>query len=446
MIVPGSGILRLFAATVLPATLALAVASPGRPTLAAAVLLFAVIVAGDALLAERRRRGIIVRFPERINLSRDREGVLPFTVSNVSGGTRSLVIGLQLPEGFSSPRGKHPLRLSKNEGLRIQWPLTGGRRGSHVLETCRIRVLSPLGLWYGQSALPAGTQLRVYPNLREERRRLAAAFLSRNDSLIRPQRQVGQGREFEKLRLYVPGDCQGDIHWKATAKRAQLVTKEFQIERTQEVYVVVDASRLSARPTAPCGRATDGEPLLERYIRSALILGTVAQQQGDLFGVMSFGDRVRSFVRAQSGKAHFGACRDALFNLAPGRTNPGYDDAVSFLSARLKRRALIIFLTSMDEPVLAEEFVRSIGVLGRRHLVCVAMLRPPAAAPLFSGPQVHELDDVYRSLAGHMIWHELQELQQTLRLRGVQLAMVADERLSVDLVSRYLDVKRRQML
>ena len=447
MIVPSSRIVRLFAAIVLPSSLASAMLPTSGPLLAGVCLLLCAIGGADAWLAERHRRGINVEFPERLNLSRDRQAVLPFTVSNLSGAPQSLVIGLQLPKGVTSPYPEYPVQLpGEQHAVRGQWPLTASRRGTHLLEQCRLRVLSPLGLWYAQASLPAGTRLRVYPNLREERKRLAALFLNRNTALVRPARQVGQGREFEKLRLYIPGDSIGDIHWRATAKRGQLVTKEFRIERTQEVYVIIDASRLSARQVLPrCGEGSE-EPLLERYIRSALILGSVAQNQGDLFGVMAFSDQVLGFVRAKSGTGHLGACRDALLNLTSTSTNPGYDEAASFLASRLRRRALLIFLTSLDEPALAEGFVRSIGVLSRRHLVCVAMQRPEAAAPIFSGGEAHGLDDIYRSLGGHLLWHGLREMKQTLRLRGVQLSLVEDERLSAEVVSRYLDVKRRQML
>ena len=97
--------------------------------------------------------------------------------------------------------------------------------------------------------MPAQSEIRVYPNLFTERRNLAALFLHRGAFGLHAQRQVGKGREFEKLREYMPGDSFDEIHWKATAKRGRPITKVFQIERTQEVYVVIDASRLSARPT-----------------------------------------------------------------------------------------------------------------------------------------------------------------------------------------------------
>jgi uncharacterized protein (DUF58 family) len=438
---------RLFAATVLPASLASVFVPELGPALAGFFLILCVVAGVDAWLAERNRRGISVEFPERLNLSRDRQALLPIRISDSKGAPRSLVIGLQLPEGFASPNMEQPLKLPGGEPpVRVQWPLTARRRGSHTMEICRLRLLSPLGLWHSQGDLPAGTRFRVYPNLTEERKRLAAMFLNRNSALIRPCRQVGQGREFEKLRLYLPGDSIGDIHWRATAKRGQPVTKEFQIERTQEVYVIIDASRLSARQVIPHGGEGEMEQLLERYIRSALILGSVAQNQGDLFGVMTFSDQVQGFVRAQSGKGHFGACRDLLLNLTPGSANPGYDEAASFLATRLRRRALLIYLTSLDEPAMAEGFMRSIGVLSRRHLVCVAMQRPETAAPLFSGSKTGGPDDLYRFLGGHLVWHALREMKQNLRLKGVHLSLVEDERLSAEVVSRYLDVKRRQML
>ena len=101
---------------------------------------------------------------------------------------------------------------------------------------------------------------------------------------------------------------------------------------------------------------------------------------------------------------------------------------------------------TLDEPALAEGFVRSIGVLNRRHLLNVVMLRPDHARPLFSGQDLKSEEEMYRRLGGHLVWHGLREMKQTLRLQGVRLSLVEDERLSAEVVSGYLDVKRRQML
>ncbi|HEY2952599.1 MAG TPA: DUF58 domain-containing protein, partial [Verrucomicrobiae bacterium] len=288
--------------------------------------------------------------------------------------------------------------------------------------------------------------------------------------------QVGKGRDFEKLREYIPGDSYDEIHWKATAKRGHPVTKIFQIERTQEVYVVIDASRLSARAVESTAdssvvigqwsvaKATDHGPrttdheqqttdstssqtsILERFITSALILGLAAERQGDLFGLLTFTNTVETFVRAKNGQAHYDACRDALYTLHPRIVTPDFDELATFIRLRLRRRALLIFLTALDDPVLAENFTRSMDLLARQHLVLVNMMKPPGANPLFTDAGVSTTDDLYRSLGGHLQWHNLRELEKVLQRRGVRFSLLDNERMSTQLVSQYVGVKQRQLI
>jgi len=315
--------------------------------------------------------------------------------------------------------------------------------------------------------MPAVAEIRVYPNLLSERTSVGALFLHRGSFGVHTHRQVGKGRDFEKLREYIPGDGYDEIHWKATAKRGRPVTKVYQIERTQEVYVIIDASRLSARASEDtgCGPQAAGRPdgcvsstpqpatqnlkpstVLERFITAALILGLAAEQQGDLFGLLTFSNRVQRFVRAKNGKMHYAACRDALYALHPEVVTPDFDEVCSFIRLRLRRRALLVFLTALDDPVLAESFVRDLDLIRRQHLILVSSVQPAGARPMFSNPHVKSLDEVYRELGGHVRWHNLCELEKVLQRRGVRFSRLESEKLSAQLVSQYLDVKQRQMI
>jgi uncharacterized protein (DUF58 family) len=232
---------------------------------------------------------------------------------------------------------------------------------------------------------------------------------------------------------------------------------------------VIDASRLSARPVAKppvesCRLEASGsrdahrpgipaapddvpvESALERFLTAALMLGLAAEEQGDLFGLLTFTNKVENFVRARNGKTHYSACRDALYRLQPQVVTPDYDEVSSFIRLRLRRRALLVFLTALDDPVLAEGFVRNIDLIRRQHLVLVNMLQPPGVAPLFSDPNVTSADDLYRQLGGHLLWQNLRELEKVLQRRGVHFSLLRNERLSAELVSQYLNVKRRQTL
>ena len=213
-----------------------------------------------------------------------------------------------LPAGEHDMRDPGPLRRMASRILRFGRPVT--------LQTASpsLSVSGPFG-----AVSAARCEIRVYPDLIRDGKRVEPQFLNRGAAGIHRQRQLGRGREFEKLREYTAGDDSGEIHWKATAKRGRPVTKVFQVERTQEVYVIVDASRLTARPA---GWARHNPRALRQ--RRALLFGLAAQRQGDLFGLVTFSDRVHGFARARNGKAHYATCREAPLQSAPASGHTGF--------------------------------------------------------------------------------------------------------------------------
>lgn len=441
MIVPSRGLLISAALTLLPLSLAPALLPPA--VLPLALLLGGLICAWgiDAWLTRGADRRLRLQLPERLDLTLGRTEELPLRLSATRPAR--LALGLALPPGIASDQTSRRLALAEGESVEVAWPIHPLRRGRYRLGRVWLRIDSPFGFWGRQTPYVVDSRLHVYPDLGRERRNLASLFLNRWEPGDHRRRPVGQGREFEKLRDYLPGDSLVDIHWKATAKRNHPVTKEFRIERTQEIYLVVDASRLSARTGVAGG---EGDPLIERFLSATLALGLVARREGDLFGLVCFDDRVRTFLRAKSGQAHFNACREAIFDLQARMVAPDYRELATFLNLNLRRRALLIILTCLDDPALADDFSASAPALARRHLVLAAMPRPAAARPLFTEQGVANRDDLYRHLAGHLQWQSLRELQKTLRHAGVALHLLNEERLSAEVAARYLDVKRRQLL
>jgi len=465
MIVPRQRLIFWVAVIVLPFCL-LAAVEPGATVisgLAISGLIFAAVV--DALGAWNSLAGISIKLPAIARMSRDRETRLEVRIRNERQKRKELRLGLPFPREIQSPVDQLDVQLPEEiEWSRLSWSCRPRRRGRYRLATAHLETSSRLGFWAVRKVMEAASEIRVYPNLLREGKDLAALLLRRGPVGLHAQRQIGKGREFEKLREYIPGDSFDEIHWKATAKRGRPITKVFQIEQTQEIYVVIDASRLSARPVAEAKTrqakaaetgAVDGQPrteelqpatALDRYLTAALVLGLAAERQGDLFGVVTFTNKVENFVRAKNGTAHYGACRDAIFSLQPHIVTPDYDEVCTFLRLRLRRRALVMFLTALDDPVLAESFVRNMDLIRRQHLVLVNMLQPPGMAPVFSNPDVASIDDLYDHLGGHLQWQNMRELEKVLQRRGVGFALLGNERFSAALVAQYLGVKRRQAL
>jgi uncharacterized protein (DUF58 family) len=462
MIVPRNRLLFWVAIVVLPFSLLVGIEPSARLLAWGAIFTFGLVTALDAVAARKRLAGIAVELHPVTRMSKDREGRLEVRIRNDRRRETRLRLALTLPPEVVSPQEDLSVTLpGEVEWSRLDWTCVPQKRGNYRLREAHLETASPLGFWSARRSMAGAAELRVYPNLFRERRDLAGLFLHRGTFGFHARRQIGKGREFEKLREYSPGDSFDEIHWKATARRGRPITKVFQIERTQEVYVVIDASRLSSRPiSVPAKRVPAAVPegsssaatlaptttTLERFITAALLLGLAAEQQGDFFGLLTFSDQVGRFVRAKNGKAHYNTCRDALYTLEPSMVSPDYDEVCTFMRLRLRRRALLIFLTALDDPVIAESFVKNIDLIRRQHLVLVNMLQPPGVAPLFSSPDVSSVDDLYDHLGGHLQWHKLRELEKVLQRRGVRFSLLKNERLSAQLAAQYLEVKRRQLL
>jgi len=412
----------------------------------------------DMIASRHALASLQIQVPDIVRLSAGRKGEISLRISLEKRNIRQLRLGLVFPSAIHADSSEQRILIPPDaEIISVCWPVQALKQGRFILERCYLETVSSLilslgGFWNIRASRPINAEIRAYPDIWSERQHLSALFLNKGIGVHR-QRLVGKGREFDQLREYLPGDSYEDIHWKATARRRQPITRVHQVERTQQLYVIIDASRLSARPANMTSTAayTQADKLslttiLDRFITAAMVLGMAAQRQGDLFGLLVFNDNVQVFLNARSGKAHFGACRDALYTIAPNRVSPDFAELFTFMGARIRRRSLMLFLTSLDDPVLAETFTRHIDIISRRHLVSVTMLKPLLAKPLFASPSILSIRDLHRHLGGHFLWQTLRETAKVLNRRGVNLAFSDNTDLCPSLVSRYLDVKQRQLL
>jgi len=431
MIVPSQRLMLVAAVVVVPlATAAGLVPGVALPCVIT-LILFAAAVAADAVRSLDRRDALRLRTPAFLRLTKDVPTHLPVFIDNRAPHPIALRLSVVMPSGVASESLIEDI-LAPAGASRFDWQATGTARGDHPLGALHLEVASPFGLWLARATRAAACSLRVYPNLRD--RSTAALFLKRADAGPRAHRLLGKGREFDNLRQYMPGDNFEDIYWKATARRHFPVVKLYRAEHAQEIYAIVDASRLSAR-----------DDILESYVNAALHLALVAERQGDRFGLLTFSDRTHRFLRAGNGINHFRLCRETIYNLQARKVSPDFRDVFTNLQLNLRRRALLVFFTSLDDALLAETFEREISLLARRHVVLVNVTRP-SIEPLFSGEPAPDLDALYGALAGQMLSNRLRRLGLALGNRGVRLSTVDSQRIKTQVTAEYLEVKRRQLL
>ncbi len=442
--VPSTKLIRWVAWAGVPLALIAAAAPNSGNALAAIAATAVALVALDAARAAPRARGaaVSVASPVRVVVGEPSEVPIQWSAPNADP---PVWLAPDWPPELGAAEPPRPALEPGRQGI-CRWPCRPRTRGRYALRLAALIARSPWGLWEVRRRIPLNTEIFVLPNLREERRRVAAQFLSRGGIGLRRRRPVGKGREFEKLREYVPGDDYGDIHWKATARRRHPVTKLYQIERTQEVIVAVDASRLAGRP-APRRRGEVTPPiLLDRFISAALLLVAAARDRGDRVGLLVFDRAVRRFLPPGHGAPHLHHCRDALLGASPAPGSPDYGEMFAFLRTRLHKRALIVVLAALDDAAAAARFATAAAAAARQHLLLALSIRPPEARPVLSGPPPASLADAYAALSGHERWRRLEELRRALRRIGVVFEAVDDERLSAAAISRYVEARERQRL
>lgn len=422
------------------------------PLMAGLGLLLILLAALDAPSALQTLNGVGVKFPELVRTTKGREFEIDVLLTNLGMICRSLRIGLSFPPELRSEAMILEMTLSReSERHEVQWKVKAMERGNFQFQRCHLEGISRLGLWHGRKTLPCLCEVRVYPDLSREKDVLAPLFFRRGAIGVHHVRQIGKGREFEQLREYAPGDGYEDVYWKGTAKRRFPVTKMFQMERTQEVYVAIDASRRSARRLDRLTEEEDDDFVaktqLERFIQATLVLALAAEQQTDKFGLIIFSDKVHRIIPAGGGRSHYDTIREVLYSLKPQVVSPDYDDVFIHIGNRLRHRGLLLFLTDLGEPWLAESFVEGVSLISRRHVVLTHMLGQREVAPMFAkGDRVETDDELYGKLAGQIMWNDFQETTRLLKQRGVHLTSSLQENLVADVVSEYLRVKKRQLI
>ena len=322
----------------------------------------------------------------------------------------------------------------------LSFMLEGRARGEAPLGAVALRVCTPFGLVARTLRYSLDDRIVVAPSLAGVRRfrwlavhhRLAAAG-------VRDARRRGEGRSFARLRDYTPGDDPRHIDWKATARRGHPITREFTVEQSQTVYVMVDAGRSMTQLA--------GEfPRFEYALSAALVLADVATSAGDRVGALVFDDRLRALVPAQRGAAALQAMRSALVPVQPSMAEPDYATAFRALAQRQRKRALVVLITDVLEPRAARALQAHLTRGVSRHLPVVVAIRNEALIAAAALPVSGATEEVYQSAAAAELLAERAMALQRMRDAGVVVLDVAPDAMAAAVVSQYLELKARGSL
>ena len=344
-----------------------------------------------------------------------------------------------LPLGVTGGAVAHELVVPARGSAQLAIPISGAVRGRFTLGPIALRVRTRLGLVARRLRWLPADSILVTPSVSSVRRfRLLAIQHRLYDAGVRTVRRQGEGRSFASLREYVVGDDPRHIDWKATARRAKTITREYTVEQSQTVFCLIDAGRSMTQLAGAFTR-------FEHALSAALVLTDVAAGAGDRVGVLVFDDEVRAFVPAQRGQAALRMVRNALVPVQATLTEPDYAAAFRFLSARQRRRALMVFFTDVIDTRASRALIAHVARSAARHLVVVVALRNDAI-DLAAQPASTNEQTLYESAAAEELIVARAEAIERMRAAGVTVLDVSPASMTAAVVNRYLEIKARGAL
>lgn len=277
MIAPRTNLVAWAAAIILPLSILAGVVGSLRSICVLGIVVFGLFCLVDLLLGLGKYRQLELQIPlvNRVTAGREFELDLKLNGTGFRGGV--IRLALDLPPSVKAEQSSIPVPIKAGiVNFSIPVKAVAEQRGTYPLNRLFFDWISPVRFWVFREERSLKSELRVYPDLALEGRKIAH-FLNRGGFGVHRQRQIGRGREFEKLREYEPGDSFDSIHWKAAAKRHKPITKVFQVEKSQEVYLAIDSSRLSSRTSTNDSerkRAETSESDRQSLLTSHLLLLT----------------------------------------------------------------------------------------------------------------------------------------------------------------------------
>ncbi|HEX5137198.1 MAG TPA: DUF58 domain-containing protein [Planctomycetota bacterium] len=426
----------LFAAGV-PVALLAALVGRGLWTLwASCFALSLLLCAFDAVFGVARRRvRADVAAPETLYIG-DREP-LAVTIRVADRAPPPIEVLADLSANLA-PQPPARLRPAGAEA-RHEIPLVPLRRGKARVHTLWLRWTGPLGLVRRTLRHRCEIDVPVIPNVKAVRH-AALRFFSAREFLSgqKVERYVGDGSEFESLREYVAGLDHRALNWKASARHRKLLCEEFRAERNHQVVLALDTGHLMGQPLA-------GIPKLDHAINAGLLLSYVCLRTGDRVGWFTFDAQVRSYTEPAGGTAAFRRLQQQTSAAAYSTAETNFTLALTDLSVRLRRRSLIVLLTDFTDTITAELMIDNLARLSRRHLVLFVTLRDPELVEM-AHARPAALDVLHRAVVAADFVRERDRVLRKLARLGVHTIDVPPQRVTTDLLNRYLEVKRREMV
>ncbi|MCB9196847.1 MAG: DUF58 domain-containing protein [Flavobacteriales bacterium] len=334
---------------------------------------------------------------------------------------------------------EHFMFLKHNETKELRYEIAPTRRGEYEFGNVNLYVSTVLRIVERRMQIPLNQTVKVYPSIFQMKKYELQVF-SKTAIFqgIKKVRRLGNNNEFEQIKNYVQGDDIRTINWKATSRKGELMINQYQEERSQQVYCVIDKSRSMRMPF-------EGLTLLDHSINSALVLSNIILRKGDKAGVITFSDKLGSQLPAESNAGQLRRILDTLYNQKTKYMDANYERLYYGTRNIIKGRSMILLFTNFESMYALKRNMNLLRKINQQHLLVVVFFENTELEGV-SKIEAKNTKDIYFKTMARKFSLEKELIAYELRKYGIQSILTKPKDLSVNTINKYLEIKSRGMI
>ena len=403
-----------------------------------ALLALALVLFIDIIIVFFNKKAVkaVRLLPEK--LSNGDENPIEINIKNYYPFKITTQIIDEIPFQFQKRDFKILESLKPNTEKTIQYSLRPTERGEYHFGRLLVYVQSPLQLISKRFDFDDKQMLPTYPSFIQLRKFDLMAMAYRNEYGIKKVRRIGHTMEFEQIKEYVLGDDIRTINWKATAKRNQLMVNQFQDEKAQPIYSIIDKGRVMKMPF-------NGLSLLDYAINSTLVISNITLKKGDKAGMLTFSKNIENRVVAERRTGQMHLILESLYNVKTDFKESDFGILYSDIKRNIKHRSLLFLYTNFETLDGLDRQLAYLQSIAKNHVLVVIFFENTELDALVK-KKVSDVKEIYHQTIAEKFIYEKKLIVKELKRRGVYSILTKPENLTVDVINKYLEFKSRGVI
>ena len=375
--------------------------------------------------------------PEKFS-NGDKNDVTIYTENNYRFKVSIKIID-EVPEQFQLRDFLLKETVRRGETRVITYQLKPLKRGEYIFGWLNIYVRGTIGLTERRYTFEQGKMVKVYPSFLQMRKyELMAIHHNLSDLGIKRILKIGHTMEFEQIKNYVQGDDYRTVNWPATARKGELMVNQFQDERSQHIYSIIDKGRLMKMPF-------EGLSLMDYAINASLVLSNIAIRKEDKAGLITFSDKMSTVLPPDKRAAQINHIMEALYHQKTLYLESNYEMLYATVRNKINQRSLLILYTNFESLASMQRNLKYLRAISKNHVLVVVFFVNTELKALLE-QESGTLEDIYTRTVAEKFDYEKRQIVKELNRYNIYTILTPPSGLTVQVINKYLEIKARGII